>query len=144
MNSSGEEMDYEGSGNYSEVPCEEPTEAQYQLADSVGRLLGGWATLAVAVVGVIANILAIAVFCRRSFKSNFNDLLITLAAFDLLFLVTMITESIRTFETQFGDPSSIGGFLTSLHHHVFPQIIFPLMNILLTCRFKPLTPKTNI
>jgi len=112
---------------------EEPTRQELDLLRQINLYLGGHATLIVAIVGIVTNTLAIAVFCRRSFKSNFNNLLIALAVFDLFFLVTMITESIRNnFESRFGDPSTFGGKLTQIHHHLFPYFIFPVMNILLT------------
>jgi len=139
---SGGMDDQEGSGSGSgdsydydyDYDCgEEPTQQELDLLHQINLYLGGHATLIVAIVGIVANTLAIAVFCRRGFKSNFNNLLIALAVFDLFFLVTMITESIRNnFESRFGDPTTFGGKLTQIHHHLFPYFIFPVMNILLT------------
>jgi len=114
--------------------CEWPSEEQGKLLALITELVTGYGSIIIAIIGVIANSLAICVFARRSFRSNFNDLLIALALFDLIFLVIMITESVRNnFEPRFGDSSSISGLLTQLHHHLFPYLLFPLMNILLTC-----------
>eukprot|EP00092_Neocalanus_flemingeri_P009194 GFUD01009895.1.p1 GENE.GFUD01009895.1~~GFUD01009895.1.p1 ORF type:complete len:351 (+),score=72.97 GFUD01009895.1:191-1243(+) len=97
-------------------------------------LVGGYGTIALATLGVCANILAISVFTKKSFKSNFNNLLIALAVFDLLFLVVCITESVRrTFEDADANSSSFSGFATQVHHHLFPYFLYPLHNILLTC-----------
>merc|ERR1712080_309202 len=114
--------------------CQFPSEEQMKLLEFITSIVTGYGALGIAIIGVVANSLAIAVFCRRSFRSNFNDLLIALAVFDLIFLVTMITESIRNnFEPRFGSPNTVSGILTQIHHHLFPHLIFPLMNILLTC-----------
>lgn len=95
--------------------------------------VGGYVTIVLATMGVCANILAICVFCNKTFKSNFNNLLIALAVFDLLFLVVCITESVRrTFEERTANTSSISGLVTQIHHHLFPYFFYPLHNILLT------------
>ena len=83
--------------------------------------------------GIIANILAICVFSKKSFKSNFNNLLISLAVCDLLFLVISISESVRrTFQDQEASNSTLGGQLTQIHHLLLPQFLYPLHNILLS------------
>jgi len=106
----------------------------YQLLGNIDLLVGGYGTLALSTLGVCANILAISVFCNKSFKSNFNNLLIALAVFDLLFLVVCITESVRrTFEDHSANTSSFSGLATQIHHRLFPYFLYPLHNILLTC-----------
>ena len=118
-----------------EDSCSQTSEEQWQFLAKVNLVVGGYATITVAIIGILANTLAIAVFARKNFKSNFNDLLIGLSTFDLLFLITMITESVRkNFEGHFGDPESFSGFLTSLHHLLFPYFLYPVTNILLTAR----------
>jgi len=120
----------EGSGSgEGEDPCQYPSEAEIYLLRNVVLYLGGYGLIVVAVIGIVTNILAIAVFSQRAFKSNFNNLLVALAVFDLLFLFIMITESVKkNFMPRFGEPGSI----TSIHHLIWPHGIFPLMNILLT------------
>eukprot|EP00092_Neocalanus_flemingeri_P036969 GFUD01040248.1.p1 GENE.GFUD01040248.1~~GFUD01040248.1.p1 ORF type:complete len:384 (+),score=91.46 GFUD01040248.1:150-1301(+) len=116
------------------VNCSEGTEDDYVLLGNIDMLVGGYGTIGLATLGVCANILAISVFCKKSFKSNFNNLLIALAVFDLLFLVVCITESVRrTFEDADANSSSFSGFATQVHHHLFPYFLYPLHNILLTC-----------
>jgi len=114
--------------------CTEATEADYVLLDNIDVLVGGYGTIVLAILGVCANILAILVFCKKSFKSNFNNLLIALAVFDLLFLLVSITESIRrTFEPRVTNSSTFIGLAIQIHHHLFPYFLYPLHNILLTC-----------
>jgi len=114
--------------------CSEATDDEYALLGNIDVLVGGYGTIGLATLGVCANILAILVFCKKSFKSNFNNLLIALAVFDLLFLVVCITESVRrTFEDQLANSSSLSGLATQVHHHLFPYFLYPLHNILLTC-----------
>eukprot|EP00092_Neocalanus_flemingeri_P004693 GFUD01005057.1.p1 GENE.GFUD01005057.1~~GFUD01005057.1.p1 ORF type:complete len:384 (-),score=75.01 GFUD01005057.1:129-1280(-) len=116
------------------VNCSEGTEDSWVLLDNIDVLVGGYGTIALATLGVCANILAISVFSKKSFKSNFNNLLIALAVFDLLFLVICITESVRrTFEDVVANSSSVSGFATQVHHFLFPYFLYPLHNILLTC-----------
>ena len=114
--------------------CSEATDDEYALLGNIDVLVGGYGTIGLATLGVRANILAILVFCKKSFKSNFNNLLIALAVFDLLFLVVCITESVRrTFEDPVANSSSYSGMATKIHHHLFPYFLYPLHNILLTC-----------
>lgn len=47
----------------------------------------GVGLFSVAVVGVLANLLSIAALCQRTMKSQITALLITLAIFDILFLL---------------------------------------------------------
>merc|ERR1712123_138300 len=126
MSDVGDEM-------HGEPDCPWGTDAEYQLLGNIDLLVGGYGTIGLATLGVCANILAISVFCKKSFKSNFNNLLVALAVFDLLFLVVCITESIRrTFEDPTANSSSFSGLATQVHHHLFPYFLYPLHNILLT------------
>ena len=130
MEGDGESGDVLGLGGN----CSEATYAEYALLDNIDVIVGGYVTIGLSTLGVCANILAILVFCKKSFKSNFNNLLIALAVFDLLFLVVCITESVRrTFEDQLANSSSLSGLATQVHHHLFPYFLYPLHNILLTC-----------
>ena len=95
--------------------------------------LEGYCNIILSVFGIIANILAICVFSKKSFKSNFNNLLISLAVCDLLFLVVSISESVRrTFQDREASNSTVGGQLTQIHHQMFPYFLYPLHNILLS------------
>ena len=113
--------------------CPEESLESYELLANISEQVGGYGTIILATLGVFANILAICVFSNKTFKSNFNNLLIALAVFDLLFLVVCITESIRrTFEAHTANTSTFKGLATQIHHHLFPYFLYPLHNILLT------------
>ena len=114
--------------------CTEATEAGYVLLGNIDLVVGGYVTIGLATVGVVANILAICVFCNKSLRSNFNYLLVALAVFDLLFLLLSIVESVRkTFEDRVANGSELSGLVTQYHHLLFPHFLYPLHNILLTC-----------
>ena len=133
MASSENSQDYNVSDEM-EIECSEWSELDRELLMNIDLLLGGYGTIVLASLGVCANMLAIAVFCKKSFKSNFNNLLIALAVFDLLFLVVCITESVRrSFQNSIANASSMSGYAIQIHHQLFPYFLYPLHNILLTC-----------
>ena len=77
------------SANITEIglECPEEDDNSWEQLENISLWVGGYGTIVLATMGVCANILAICVFCNKTFKSNFNNLLIALAVFDLLFLV---------------------------------------------------------
>ena len=50
--------------------------------------------LSLAVIGVITNLVSIYVLSRKELINTFNQLLITLAIFDVLYLVIMFLDSL--------------------------------------------------
>ena len=114
--------------------CEDPDESAFALLGPVEDVVGGHMTIMLAVVGVVANIMTCVVLANRGVRNNFNYLLISLAVFDLLFLLLSIAESVRkTFEERVANGTEVGGLLTQYHHHLFPYFLHPFHNILLTC-----------
>ena len=71
----------------------------------------GVGLFSVAVVGILANMLSIAVLCQRTMKSQITALLITLAIFDILFLLCTIPVFTAT---------SVNGFVDYLNECVYP------------------------
>ena len=122
------------STNGSEFDCgPPPTEEDFELYETLSLVIDGYGNIVLAVFGIIANILAICIFSKKSFKSNFNNLLIALAVCDLLFLILSIAESTRsTFQEHRSNSSSVAGQVTFLHHLMFPYLLYPLHNILLS------------
>ena len=113
--------------------CIEAEESAYALLGTMEYVVGGYMTIMLAVVGVVANIMAVMVLATRGVRNNFNYLLISLAVFDLLFLLLSIVESVRkTFEERVANGTELGGLLTQYHHHLFPYFLHPFHNILLT------------
>ena len=114
--------------------CIEAEESAYALLGTMEYVVGGYMTIMLAVVGVVANIMAVMVLATRGVRNNFNYLLISLAVFDLLFLLLSIAESVRkTFEERVANGTELGGLFTQYHHHLFPYFLHPFHNILLTC-----------
>jgi len=75
------------SNNFSEFhDCDD---TNYEEFDLMFRIAGAIAYLdiAISVFGIIANVLAICIFSKKKFKSNFNNLLIALAFCDLNFFI---------------------------------------------------------
>ena len=72
----------------------------------------GVGLFSVAVVGILANMLSIAVLCQRTMKSQITALLITLAIFDILFLLCTIPVFTAT---------SVNGFVDYLNECVYPM-----------------------
>ena len=119
-----------GSDNYCGA---QPAEEDYELYGTMSLVIAGYGNIVLAVFGIIANILAICIFSKKSFKSNFNNLLIALAVCDLLFLILSIAESTRsTFQEHRSNSSSVAGQAIFLHHLLFPYFLYPLHNILLS------------
>ena len=112
-----------------EMPGLECPEEDYSIVGTFSEVVGGYISMTVSAFGILANILAILIFARRGFKSNFTSLLIALAVSDLLFLVLCVIENARrNFLPQVGAEGSV----TRLHHHLFPYFLYPLHNILLS------------
>ena len=80
------------------IPCDE---SEQSILTKYSFATEGIGLFTVAVVGIIANLLSIAVLSERTMKSQITALLITLAVFDTLFLFCCIPvfaiSSIRGF-----------------------------------------------
>ena len=63
------------------------TDRWYNVLRKYSFATEGVGLFSVAVVGVLANLLSIAVLCQRTMKTQISALLITLAIFDILFLI---------------------------------------------------------
>ena len=69
------------------IPCDE---SQQSILTKYSFATEGVGLFTVAVVGIVANLLSIAVLNERTMKSQITALLITLAVFDTLFLLCCI------------------------------------------------------
>ena len=96
-------------------------------------IAGGYFCVILSVFGSFANIGAILIFCKKSFKSNFNNLLIALAVTDLLFLLLMFIEAnMKIFEELHSDSNHwlvIWSFES--YNHLLPYFLYPFGNIFL-------------
>jgi len=113
--------------------CDQIDDEDYTIVDNISNTLAGYVTISVSAFGIIANILAIIIFTKKAFRSNFNNLLICLAVCDALVLMFSIIESLRrTVQPHLGDPSTVSGRLTQIHHLLLPHFLFPFHNILIS------------
>ncbi len=103
-------------GEEEEVPCWASWDAalfKYSFATE------GVALCVVSIVGIVANLISIAILCQRTMKSQISALLITLAVFDVLFLFCTFpvfsVKSVRTFieylnSCAYKDQGTLGPF----------------------------------
>ena len=70
--------------------CYEYLKYNYEVLTKYSFATEGIGLFTVAVVGVFANLLSIAVLCERTMKTQITALLITLAVFDTVFLLCCI------------------------------------------------------
>lgn len=121
------------SNNFSEFhDCDD---TNYEEFDLMFRIAGAIAYLdiAISVFGIIANVLAICIFSKKKFKSNFNNLLIALAFCDLSFLFFSIIDCVANiFLDANGSSSTAIGLISQAHHFMAPKFFYPFHNILLT------------
>ena len=78
-------------------------------------LIGGVVQVTIAVVGILLNVVFCYVLSRKEMRSMFNFLLIALAIFDNLFLLSQILESFRDHFKM----------ATQTHIVLFPKILYP-------------------
>jgi len=88
----------------------------------------GVVQLSLAVIGVITNLVSIYVLSRKELSNTFNQLLITLAIFDILYLLIMFLDSIG----QVFLPYSTGQ-MPSWYKLFTPYVLYPGKAISLTC-----------
>ena len=75
------------------------------------------ATLATGLLGIIGNLVSVAVFARREARNCFNDLLIALNLSDSLHLLLAILETLR---------NSLEEAYPAFLIHLFPRIHYPV------------------
>merc|ERR1711935_874708 len=66
----GKGYQYDTQDNFSDpgVNCSHTDDEQWDLLMSVELILGGYLTISVSVLGIISNILAMVVLCRKMFR----------------------------------------------------------------------------
>ena len=107
--------------NQSSPLCPRMTEEQLDLFLLSSFLLEGVSQMIISTLGVLGNIVSIFLLTRPELRSCFNQLLAVLASFDLLYLITMLLESMRKV-----------GLETEPQLLLFPYILYPLNSIAMT------------
>ena len=85
-------------------------------------ILEGVLQLVICSLGVVGNTIAILMLLSKSLRNSFNKLIATLAIFDLIYLMTMLLESLRKL-----------GLQTDYHVIISPYFLYPLNSISLMC-----------
>lgn len=83
----------------------------------------GVALSIMGVVGIVGNILTCVVLSKISLKNVFNQLIVTLCAFDTMFDALSIVE--YSFKKAFGFIS----YSTPIYVDLWPKFVYPLQNI---------------
>ena len=107
--------------NLSSPLCPRMTEEQLDLLLLSSFFLEGVSQMIISTLGVLGNLVSIFLLTRPKLRSCFNQLLAVLASFDLLYLITMLLESMRKV-----------GLETETHILLFPNILYPLNSIAMT------------
>jgi len=103
-------------------------EEQYLIYDAKWWM-EGVIQITLAVIGVSTNLVSIYVLSRRELVNTFNQLLIALAIFDVLYLIVMFIDSLGLiFIPYYGD-----GYLPDWYKLLTPYILYPGKAISLTC-----------
>ena len=100
--------------NYSQS-CPLATTADLTTLTLLSFLLEGVVQFIISSLGILGNTASIFLLTRRELQSFFNQLLMVLVVFDLVYLITMMLESIRKF-----------GLESELHTLLLPHLLYPL------------------
>ena len=76
----------------------------------------------ICTLGVVGNTISILLLLSKSVRNSFNKLIATLAIFDLIYLLTMLLESLRKL-----------GLQSNTHVMMSPYFLYPLNSISLMC-----------
>ena len=99
------------------------TDEQWMLYETISWYLEGCGSIIIGSMGIILNLTTINVVLGSDLASSFfNWLLVCLAIFDNLFLLTGILEAFRN---QLGT--------TSLHKQIFVIFLYPLRSVVMCC-----------
>ena len=108
--------------NVSFSPCPHATDEELFQLMNLNFLLEGVLQLIISCLGVAGNTISIFLLLGRQLKNSFNKLLAVLAVFDLIYLVTMMVDSMSKL-----------GLENDLHILMFPYILHPLNSISMMC-----------
>ena len=85
-------------------------------------ILEGIIQMIICCLGIIGNTLSIFLLLGKHIRNSFNKFLATLAIFDLIYLMTMMLESMKKL-----------GFHHDVQVLMFPHFLHPLNSISLMC-----------
>ena len=85
-------------------------------------ILEGIIQMIICCLGIIGNTLSIFLLLGKHVRNSFNNCIATLAIFDLIYLMTMMLETIKKL-----------GFHHDVHVLMYPHFLHPLNSISLMC-----------
>ena len=75
--------------------CYEFTEEQHALVENFDFWVAGVIPTGLSVLGIVGNTIASVIITRKEMRNSFNLLLVSLACYDSLYLVSYLLECIR-------------------------------------------------
>ena len=109
------------SQNLSSSLCPDVTDFQIDFLLASSFLLEGVVQICISLLGILGNVVSIFLLTRPELRSCFNQLLAVLATYDLLYLITMLLESLRRLGLE-SYPQIL----------LFPYILHPFNSIAMT------------
>ena len=111
----------DSNSNLSNTTCPVATPSEEFALPLISFLLEGILQLMISSFGIFANTASIIILSRKALKNFFNQLLVVLAVYDLVYCVTVLLESL----SKLGVPSNTYNLL-------FPYLLYPLNSISMT------------
>ena len=105
--------------NDKELDCPDYSEADFAFLDRFSFWVEGVLQTAVAVAGIVGNIIASVIISRKEMRNSFNLLLVSLAIFDSTYLFGSILESFRKNFDMASD----------WHIVLFPHLLYPFNQV---------------
>ena len=111
--------------NYSCILPNEITDDQWNFSYSFSWWLDGFGTVLISFVGIVLNVTSIIVLWGSELAASFfNWLLVCLAIFDILFLMSCTLEAVR---------GHILDGNTAIYNQLFVHFLFPFRSIVMCC-----------
>jgi hypothetical protein len=102
--------------------CPQATDEELEELVNLHFILEGVLQCLISCLGVVGNTISIVLLLGRELKNSFTKLLAILAVFDLIYLFTMVIDSLSKL-----------GLKNNLHILMFPHFLHPLNSISMMC-----------
>ena len=101
--------------SYTSLNCPEATFEELSTLSLLSFLLDGVFRFIISSLGICGNAASIFILTRRELHGFFNQLLVVLVMFDLVYLITTMLESMVKL-----------GIESDIHTYLFPYLLYPL------------------
>ena len=95
--------------------CPEATSEELATLKLLSFLLDGVVQFIISLLGIFGNAASIFILTRKDLYSFFNQLLVVLVTYDMIYLITTLLESMVKL-----------GFEYDIHTYIFPYLVYPL------------------